>query len=109
MIYISHARRYLQIWRAVVYVGHGSGGTHVGGDRETDAFKAEWFVKVDADTYLFPENVGRFVDAKGWSHEDQHYFGHVLNHRQEDRGLSIGQQQATDRLPSLAFHVSRGK
>ncbi|KAL7504982.1 hypothetical protein ACHAXN_002507 [Cyclotella atomus] len=45
--------------------------------------KAEWFTKVDADTYLFADNLKRFVDDKDWRPNEQHYFGHVLMHRIE--------------------------
>eukprot|EP00571_Detonula_confervacea_P007099 CAMPEP_0172325968 /NCGR_PEP_ID=MMETSP1058-20130122/55202_1 /TAXON_ID=83371 /ORGANISM="Detonula confervacea, Strain CCMP 353" /LENGTH=291 /DNA_ID=CAMNT_0013042641 /DNA_START=567 /DNA_END=1442 /DNA_ORIENTATION=+ len=41
---------------------------------------AEWFVKVDADTFLFPENMKHYVEEKGWSPDDHHYFGHKLRH-----------------------------
>ena len=87
-----------KIWRAWVYVVTGKGGSLVGTDDDniannvtvnTDAYKAEWFVKVDADTWLFPENLSRYVQSRNWSYTQQHYFGHVLNHRIEDRGVSI--------------------
>jgi len=77
----------------MVYVADGSGGASAPGGRRTEeddtgADMAEWFVKVDSDTFLFPENVGRYVEARKWSHDDQHYFGHVLSHRKDDRGVS---------------------
>eukprot|EP00804_Cyclotella_cryptica_P013131 CCRYP_019637-RA/>CCRYP_019637-RA protein AED:0.01 eAED:0.01 QI:509/1/1/1/1/1/2/1575/743 len=83
-----------KIWRAWVYVVYGTGGSHVNGagqnaNGKTDVENAEWFVKVDADTYLFPDNLPRYVESKGWSYNDQHYFGHKLNHRQGDRKVSI--------------------
>ncbi|KAL9184180.1 hypothetical protein ACHAXT_002266 [Thalassiosira profunda] len=85
-----------KVWRMLVYVVFGTGGASVGHNRisskdelETDAYKAEWFVKVDADTFLFPDNVGPYVESREWSYNDHHYFGHVLNHRQNDRGVSI--------------------
>merc|ERR1719491_1780953 len=81
-----------KIWRAWVYVVQGTGGSHVGGsdnDGARDADKAEWFVKVDSDTFLFPENVGQYVTSRNWKHDEQHYFGHVLNHRKSDRGVAI--------------------
>jgi hypothetical protein len=43
--------------------------------------QAEWFTKVDADTYLFPEHLKRYVKEKGWLPSEHHYFGHVLRHR----------------------------
>lgn len=80
-----------KVWRMIVFVADGSGGTNVGGveSASTGAQRAEWFVKVDSDTFLFPENVGRYAEARKWSHNDHHYFGHVLNHRQSDRDVSI--------------------
>ncbi|KAL7533422.1 hypothetical protein ACHAXR_005223 [Thalassiosira sp. AJA248-18] len=82
-----------KVWRMIVYVGFGTGGASVGDSRanehEMDAFKAEWFVKVDSDTFLFPENVSPYVESKKWSFNDHHYFGHVLNHRRIDRKVSI--------------------
>jgi hypothetical protein len=80
-----------KIWRAWVFTVYGTGGAHFNSavQNENDVYNAEWFVKVDADTYLFPENLPRFVESKGWSHNDHHYFGHVLNHRKKDRKVSI--------------------
>ena len=85
-----------KVWRMMVYVGDGSGGTCIGDARlaEQDGIKlgadrAEWFVKVDQDTFLFPENVPRYAESKKWTYDDYHYFGHVLNHRRSDRGVSI--------------------
>lgn len=70
-----------KVWRMMVHVASSGGNTGV---RE-----AEWFVKVDSDTFLFPENIPCYVRARSWSADDPHYFGHVLNHRRSDRGVSI--------------------
>lgn len=84
-----------KIWRAWVYTVYGSTGSHAtieagkNKNGKSDAYNAEWFVKVDADTYLFPDNLPRYVQSRGWSYDDQHYFGHVLNHRKSDRKVSI--------------------
>ena len=85
-----------KVWRMAVYIADGSGGTCVGDDRlvEVDGLKvgverAEWFIKADQDTFLFPDNVGRYIETRNWSYNDPHYFGHVLNHRKEDRGVSF--------------------
>ncbi len=79
-----------KIWRAWVYVVTGKGGgTPAGSDGIVGAGSSEWFVKVDADTYLFPENLGRYVKSRNWSYNEHHYFGHVLYHRVEDRGVPI--------------------
>ena len=84
-----------KIWRGWVYTVYGTTGSHANEEAgknpngKTDVYNAEWFVKVDADTYLFPDNLPRYVVSKGWDYNDQHYFGHVLNHRRSDRRVSI--------------------
>ena len=60
-----------KIWRSWILV-----------DSSGDVDTAEWFVKIDADSFLFPENAKRYIRAKGWSPDDHHYFGHVLRHEQ---------------------------
>ena len=62
-----------KIWRSWVWV-----------DSHGDSNSAEWFVKVDADTFLFPENLKRYVAHKNWSPNENHYFGHILYHRVDD-------------------------
>ncbi|KAL7534793.1 hypothetical protein ACHAXR_006081 [Thalassiosira sp. AJA248-18] len=44
--------------------------------------EAEWFCKIDYDTFFFPENLQYFVrDYKGWDpYKEHHYFGNVLGH-----------------------------
>lgn len=44
-----------------------------------DLNKAEWFVKVDDDTYFLPSNLRKFVREKQWAHDDPHYFGYLEN------------------------------
>eukprot|EP00038_Savillea_parva_P025178 m.46544 g.46544 ORF g.46544 m.46544 type:complete len:896 (-) comp6779_c0_seq1:129-2816(-) len=58
-----------KMWRSWVWV------------REHRAHNFEWFVKVDDDCFLFPENIRWYVQARGWSPMDTHYFGHKLYHR----------------------------
>ena len=61
-----------KMWRSWVYVA----------DRHSD--RAEWFCKIDYDTYFFPENLQYFVkDVQRWDDAatGQHYFGHLLYHR----------------------------
>ena len=45
--------------------------------------EAEWFCKVDYDTFFFPENLQYYVrDYKNWNGEtEHHYFGFKLMHR----------------------------
>ena len=47
---------------------------------EHDRHQADWFVKTDSDTYLWPSNLRRLVSKRGWDPADTHYFGHVLRH-----------------------------
>jgi hypothetical protein len=42
----------------------------------------DWFVKLDDDSFLFPENLQRFVRLKGWHPDEIHYFGNKCSHRQ---------------------------
>jgi hypothetical protein len=60
-------------------------------DETGELDKAEWFTKVDADTYLFADNLKRYVAEKNWLPSEQHYFGHVLMHRiaQHDANATI--------------------
>jgi hypothetical protein len=44
-----------------------------------DSDQADWFAKVDSDTFLFPYNLKRFVIRKLLDSNDEHYFGHKLN------------------------------
>jgi len=79
-----------KVWRSWVFVVSGRGGsTPISSDVDVGVNSCEWFVKVDADTYLFPENLSRYVKSRNWSYNDHHYFGHVLNHRVNDRGVPI--------------------
>ena len=59
-----------KIWRAWVYV-----------DDTGDSDIAEWYVKIDSDSFLFPENLKHYVTEKGWTPEEHHYFGLILRHR----------------------------
>jgi hypothetical protein len=42
--------------------------------------KADWFVKLDTDTFLFPEGIRAHVKRKGYLPTEPHYFGHILYH-----------------------------
>eukprot|EP01082_Thalassiosira_pseudonana_P005527 g4848.t1 g4848 contig18:57135-58478(-) len=69
-----------KMWRSWVYVG------------DYDLDKAEWFCKVDYDTFLFPENLQYYVhDYKKWDpFNEHHYFGHYLSHRGSRAPLIAG-------------------
>ncbi|KAL3798976.1 hypothetical protein HJC23_005115 [Cyclotella cryptica] len=69
-----------KMWRSWVYVG----GHHL--DR------AEWFCKIDYDTFFFPENLQYYVhDYKHWDPKmEHHYFGHKLYHRNGAAGIIAG-------------------
>jgi hypothetical protein len=60
-----------KMWRSWVYVA----------DNHID--RAEWFCKIDYDTFFFPENLQYYVqDYKKWDAKTQHhYFGHLLYYR----------------------------
>jgi len=64
-----------KMWRSWVYV------------QEHHLYKAEWFCKVDYDTFFFPDNLKYFVrDQKNWDpYNEHHYFGHWKTHRLEWR------------------------
>ncbi len=64
-----------KMWRSWVYVD------------EHHSDRAEWFCKVDYDTFFFPDNLKYFVhDYKQWDpYNEHHYFGHVIQHRQSGR------------------------
>ena len=54
--------------------------------------EAEWFCKVDYDTYFFPENLQYYVrDLKNWdAYNEHHYFGLVLGHRPHSPDMIAG-------------------
>lgn len=60
-----------KMWRSWVYVG----------DHHLD--QADWFCKVDYDTFFFPENLQYYVrDYNNWdSANEHHYFGALLAHK----------------------------
>ena len=46
--------------------------------------EAEWFVKIDLDTYFFANHLRTYVEERGFHPDDPHYFGHVLRHQQKE-------------------------
>ena len=61
-------------------------------DETGELDKADWFTKIDADTYLFADNFKHYVAEKNWLPSEHHYFGHVLMHRTDkirDAGVTI--------------------
>ena len=58
-----------KVWRSILWIN-----TH---DKDSIA---DYYVKVDSDSYLFPENMRHYVQEKNWSSSDVHYFGHKLYH-----------------------------
>lgn len=60
-----------KVWRMWVWV------------EEHIADRADWFLKIDTDTFLFPENLRRYV--KGLSPDRDLYTGHLLYHRLKDQ------------------------
>jgi hypothetical protein len=64
-----------KMWRSWVYV------------QEHHADQAEWFCKVDYDTFFFPDNLKYYVrDQMNWDPiKEHHYFGHWKSHRIQTR------------------------
>ena len=58
-----------KVWRSILWIN-----TH-----DEDSI-ADYYVKVDSDSYLFPENMRHYVQERNWSSSDVHYFGHKLYH-----------------------------
>mmetsp|Transcript_8945 Transcript_8945/g.10238 ORF Transcript_8945/g.10238 Transcript_8945/m.10238 type:complete len:455 (+) Transcript_8945:129-1493(+) len=83
-----------KVWRSWVYIA------------ENDIDSAEWFLKVDDDTYLFPDNLKRFIKRKGWSHTQTHYFGHRLFHSRKTvfvAGTMVGYSRRTLQLAAEKY------
>ena len=59
-------------YRSFIWVGKNEGDV------------AEWYAKVDTDTFLFPENSLRFVETKGWSPDKPRNFGHTLTNAKQN-------------------------
>jgi hypothetical protein len=55
-----------KVWRSWVYVF------------ENDLDKAEWFLKIDDDTFYVPTNMRKYVRDQRWLPDDKHYFGHLV-------------------------------
>lgn len=55
-----------KVWRMWVYVA------------ETELHLADWFCKIDDDSFFLPANLRRFVafESGRWSPDDPHWFGH---------------------------------
>ncbi|KAL3782697.1 hypothetical protein ACHAWO_010820 [Cyclotella atomus] len=61
-----------KMWRSWLYVA------------DHHSHTAEWFCKIDYDSFFFPENLQYYVqDYKSWNAKtEHHYFGHHLFHRE---------------------------
>mmetsp|Transcript_30272 Transcript_30272/g.66568 ORF Transcript_30272/g.66568 Transcript_30272/m.66568 type:complete len:417 (+) Transcript_30272:233-1483(+) len=57
-----------KVWRTWQYVD------------EHDADEADWYVKVDTDTFFFPQNLRDYVASMRYQPSDPYYFGHQLRH-----------------------------
>jgi len=55
-----------KVWRSWVYI------------YMKEMRKAEWFLKIDDDTYFIPSNLRRFVRERRMSPDDPHYFGYNI-------------------------------
>ena len=67
-----------KVWRAWVWVA------------DHEAHLGDWFVKLDDDSFIFPENLQRFVRLKGWKPTQSLYFGNMASHRQLPIVLGAG-------------------
>ena len=79
-LYVRVACRHIweKMWRSWIWVA------------ENDLDKAEWFLKVDDDTFLFPEFLREFIRERNWTATDPHYFGHKLYQHGEEQTLIAG-------------------
>ena len=59
-----------KMWRTWVYI------------YENELSKADWFVKIDWDTYFFPNNLRKYLTKRNWSSNELHFTGHTLHHLQ---------------------------
>jgi len=76
--YVACRHIWEKVWRSWVYIA------------ENDIDKAEWFFKVDDDTYLFPDFIRRYVTTRGWSYKDSYYFGHRIYQSRIKSGFIAG-------------------
>jgi hypothetical protein len=42
---------------------------------------AEWFTKIDCDSYVLVDNVKKYLVDKEYDPDDAHYLGHKLYHQ----------------------------
>jgi hypothetical protein len=59
-----------KVWRAWLWVS------------KNEIHLAEWFAKVDDDTFVYPEQLRAHVRQQGWRADERHYFGAKLFHRE---------------------------
>ena len=78
-----------KVWRSLRWINNDGG----------DAINsADWFVKVDSDTFLFPDNAKHYVKQKGWSPDDYHTLDTnyvILPGRTQDSPPSLREQQCS--------------
>lgn len=69
-----------KMWRSWVYVA------------EHHISKAEWYCKVDYDTFFFPQNLKYYVNNyKHWNpYTEYHYFGHLIQSRHDGPPMIAG-------------------
>lgn len=47
---------------------------------EHERNSADWFMKTDTDSFVWPSNLRKLIRKRGWKPSHPHYFGHVLRH-----------------------------
>lgn len=77
-VYVKCKHIWEKVWRSWVYM------------HDTDVENADYFFKVDDDTYFFPDFVKLHASQHKWHAEDTHYFGHHLHHGRVKTGFIAG-------------------
>lgn len=78
IIYVRCKHIWEKVWRSWVYM------------HDTDVENADYFFKIDDDTFFFPDFVKLHAAEHHWNPEDTHYFGHHLHHGRVKTGFIAG-------------------
>jgi len=65
-----------KVWRSWVWIGR------------HDIDKADYFCKIDDDSFFVPANLRKYVTEQRWSADDPHYFGHRFMREDGDAIIS---------------------
>lgn len=78
---------------------------------KNDIDKAEWFVKIDDDSFFIPSNLRRFIREKGWSPLESHFFGHKVWHDEQKAyisGVCTSYSREAVRVMSFKYVAQKG-